>query len=100
MCERQLDLAIGGFELREMTACGSIMSDGAIDAQVILDNCLMDDLRKGKETGITRYAWTVWDVSVTIRAHVGYRRVPTVMEKHGENSCHGKSWKMGTKIKS
>ena len=56
MCERQLDLAIGGFELREMTACGSIMSDGAIDAQVILDNCLMDDLRKGKETGITRYA--------------------------------------------
>ena len=26
-------------------------------------------------------------------------RVPTVMEKHGNKSCHGKSWKMGKKNK-
>ena len=24
-------------------------------------------------------------------------RVPTVMEKHGKKSCHGKAWKMGKK---
>ena len=26
-------------------------------------------------------------------------RVPTVMEKNGTESCHGKSWKMGEKNK-